>query len=449
MSQVLSYQPPSLPTRTMAEWEEVSHVILTWSHYQETLLDIIRAVQTEAEVLILCQDSQAVRQQLLLHEVPTGRVSYLETEVNSPWVRDYGPQSVYVGEVDSLFLVDWRYNRHRPDDDGIPAKVAQHLGLACLSMSRPPFDFVHIGGNFLVDGWGTGFSSRLILEDNQAEGRFNITRRSEFEIDALMYRFMGIRRYVKLPKLPYDPINHLDMQVKLLDEETIMVGKYPPGVADGPYLERYVRFLEDSMTTAFGGNYRVVRIPMPAYRGAYPHQAETPYQSYVNALIVNRLIMVPMYGSELDSLALRLYRREMPGYRVVGIDCQEIIRANGALHCITQTVGVRDPLLIVHQPPKQLPFNWNGPTLSAVIAHRSGVDMVLLHFQRDFQSPFEVIEMKRSAQNIWEVTLPIYSSNTAISYYIEAYAHNGKRITRPMTAPHGTWRLQIGPDAMR
>ena len=40
----------------------------------------------------------------------------------------------------------------------------------------------------------------------------------------------------------------------------------------------------------------------------------------------------------------------MPGYNIVGIDCDNsgnnIISLSGAIHCITHSVGVNDPLLI-------------------------------------------------------------------------------------------------------
>ena len=38
---------------------------------------------------------------------------------------------------------------------------------------------------------------------------------------------MGINRYITMPTLPYDGIHHIDMHMKLLDEETLLVGEYP------------------------------------------------------------------------------------------------------------------------------------------------------------------------------------------------------------------------------
>lgn len=52
-----------------------------------------------------------------------------------------------------------------------------------------------------------------------------------------MKKFMGIERYAKMEKLPYDGIHHIDMHMKLLDEETLLVGEYPAGIANGPQIE--------------------------------------------------------------------------------------------------------------------------------------------------------------------------------------------------------------------
>ena len=38
-----------------------------------------------------------------------------------------------------------------------------------------------------------------------------------------MKKFMGIERYIKMETLPYDEIHHIDMHMKLLDEETILM----------------------------------------------------------------------------------------------------------------------------------------------------------------------------------------------------------------------------------
>ena len=80
----------------------------------------------------------------------------------------------------------------------------------------------------MADGLGTGFSSNLVVNENPTH--------SIAEIDTIMKQFMGIDRYIKMNELPYDGIHHIDMHMKLLDEETILMGEYPAGAVSYTHL---------------------------------------------------------------------------------------------------------------------------------------------------------------------------------------------------------------------
>jgi hypothetical protein len=88
---------------------------------------------------------------------------------------------------------------------------------------------VHTGGNNLQNGTGILFSSNLVLDENPGK--------TEAEIDTIAKTFLGINQYVKFPTLPFDGIHHLDMHMRVIDEETIVIGEYPEGVSDGPQIE--------------------------------------------------------------------------------------------------------------------------------------------------------------------------------------------------------------------
>ena len=75
--------------------------------------------------------------------------------------------------VDSLFLVDWIYNRPRPDDDVFPEALSNYLDIDLYQTSVYPYNFVATGGNFMSDGFGTAFSSNLIIDENDGSGPYN------------------------------------------------------------------------------------------------------------------------------------------------------------------------------------------------------------------------------------------------------------------------------------
>ena len=338
------------PKRTMAEWEELQALMITWRTHYGILAQIVDHAKEECEVIVVCNNASTASAQL---ENTYGvdiseNVTFLEAPSNSIWIRDYGPNTIYTNDVDSLLLLDWIYNRNRPKDDSLVTSVSEHLGIPLLQTLEAPNDLVHTGGNFMADGLGMGFSSELVLDENGPFNTYGVSNHSEEDIDEIMYQYMGIDEYVKMDNLDFDLIHHIDMHMKLLDERTLLVGKYPEGIADGPEIEANIQYVLSNFTTHYGEPFDVIRIPMPPEPdGDYP-DSNGDYLTYANAVFVNNTILVPTYYEPYDSIALNIWRENMPGYNVQGINCNSIIPQSGAIHCITKELGVDKPLWISH-----------------------------------------------------------------------------------------------------
>jgi agmatine/peptidylarginine deiminase len=429
--------PPTQPIRTAAEWEEIQALTITWTSYTSTLREIVRAAQQETQVYIICSDSNTVKNYLTSGNVPLINLHYVIAPYNSVWMRDYGQNTAYLNDVDSLVLVDWIYNRPRPKDDTIPSVLARELNLALYTTTVAPYDLVHTGGNFMSDGLGTAFSSELVLQEN--------TNHTPAEVDSIMNDFMGINRYVKMDVLPYDGIHHIDMHMKLLDEHTLLMGQYPTNVSDGPQIEANLQYVLANYPAADGNPYRVIRIPMPPDQGgSYPNQGGD-YCTYTNAVFVNKTVILPTYYQQYDTTALRIWRESLPGYNIVGINCNTIIQASGAIHCITHSVGVNDPLLISHFSLPDTYDDQNPYQVDARIQHRTGIANATLYWTTDTSQPWQAVAMTltNATQNIWTGFIPAQSIGTRIYYYISATANSGKTQVRPMPAPDGWWSFEV------
>ncbi|MFM9008437.1 MAG: agmatine deiminase family protein [Bacteroidota bacterium] len=437
--------PPASPVRTMAEWEELQALLVAWKSYPSILREIVRAAKTETRVLIAYSgtDTEAsITAYLAAGGVDTVNVDFLGTPVNSVWSRDYGPWSVYTNDVDSLLTIDWIYNRPRPSDDAVPVAVANLISTPLYQTTTAPWNLVHTGGNFMTDGLGTGFSSELILEENSPAGGFGINH-TEPKIDSIMQAFMGIDRYIKMDKLPYDVIHHIDMHMKLLDEQTLLVGQYPPGISDGPQIEANLLYVVNTFNSAFGTPYRVVRIPMPDDNNLYPNNGGD-YFTYTNSSFINKTLIVPVYGIPEDSLGLQVYRNELPGYRIVPINCAGMIGALGALHCITKDIGTSDPLLISHQALPNTNDTLNSYTVSARIQHRSGIVQADLYWRTDTLLPWQSVMMNPVGPTFfWNGSIPAQPAGTRVYYYIAASSASGKSQVRPLPAPAGYWKFDV------
>ena len=445
--------PPSTPVRTMAEWEEIQSLLICWAGYDGILKQIVAAAKTECEVIIICEDQQAVTD--VLQDGSFGgplpdldNLTFIEAPFNSVWMRDYGPECIYTNEVDSLFLLDWIYNRPRPADDALVDVVGSYKGIGVYSTSTAPNDLVHTGGNFMSDGAGTAFSSELVLEENGPNGQFNQTVRSPAQVRALMDTWMGIdpARYITMTALPYDGINHIDMHMKLLDEETLLVGEFPLGVSDGPQLESNLDAIMANYTNVFGEPYKMIRIPMPSSTGG-DYAPDASYRTYANNVFVNKTVIVPTYRTQFDTTGLRILRESLPGYRVVGIDCDNsganIISASGAIHCITKGIGVADPLLIRHKKLVDTYETVTPYTVTAYLRHKSGILNANLFWSTDTAQAWNQLPMSDQGAGSWSADIPAQPANTTVFYYIQGLANNGKIQARPLPAPAGWWKFDV------
>ncbi len=425
--------PPPSPVRTMAEWEEVQGIMIAWTSYTTILRQIVDYAQDEALVFIVCTDSNSVKTFLTSGGVPLVNLRFLQTSYNSVWCRDYGPWAVYSGLADSLKIVDWIYNRPRPLDDQVPVAFANYLGVPIYQTTVAPYNLIHTGGNFMVDGHGTGFSSKLILNEN--------TSLTEVQVNNIMNLYMGIDRYIKMETLPYDQIHHIDMHMKLLDEETLLVGQYPAGVADGPQIEANLQYVLNNFQTCYGRPYKVVRIPMPpSPSGQYPPQSN--YFTYTNSVFVNKTVIVPIYGLAQDTTALRIYREALPGYRVVGINSSGMISALGAIHCITKEIGVFEPVFISHAKLLNTENSTSPYEVKAFAKSKTGIASASLYWRTDTTQPYSSVSMSLQ-QDTFRAVIPAQPIGTSVYYYISATSVSGRTVTKPITAPEGFIKFRV------
>jgi len=426
--------PPPSPVRGMAEWEELQGVIITWTSYLAILRQIVDYAQEEGLVYIICSDSNSVKNYLQQYSIPLYNLKFLITGYNSIWVRDYGPWTAYTNDYDTLNIIDWIYNRPRPLDDITPVYFSNYIGAPIYQTTTPPYNLTHTGGNLMIDGHGTAFSSKLILDENSGK--------TEEQIDEIMNLFLGVSKYIKMNDLPYDGIHHIDMHMKLLDEETLLVGEYPPGVADGPYIEANLQYVLHNFKTCFGRDFNVVRIPMPPdQNGQYPPSGQ--YRTYTNSFIVNKTVIVPTYEYQYDTTALRIYREAMPGYNVVGINCNSIIGSLGAIHCIMKEVGVSEPVWISHAKMDSVVITADSIAIGAIIKTQSGIADASVYWTTDTTAGFTSSSMQFVSSDSAVGYIPAQLDTTIVYYYISATSNSGRRVNKPLVAPEGFYRFIV------
>ena len=442
--------PPYSNIRNAAEWEEVQALVITWTgSFNDIQSQIVDAAQDECLVIIHCSDSNSVKSTLSGNGVPDVNIDYIEVGYNSIWIRDYFGNTCYNNYVEDIFLVDWIYNRPRPLDDVIVDATGAHLGIDVYSMTSNPTKLMATGGNWMTNGDGQAFSSELIIDENDGTGDYglNYPNHTPAEIDQMFSDWMGINEYIKMTVLPYDNIHHIDMHMKIIDEETLLVGEYPAGVADGPQIEANLQYVLSNFTTKFGTPFQVYRIPQPPSTGGnYPDNGGY-YRTYANQTMVNNTILLPTYREEYDTIAYGILDTIMPGYNIVGIDVdnwgENLISQSGAIHCITHTVGVSDPIWISHEKLKNTTDDINPYQGVATIMHKDGIQSASIFYKTDIAGAYTEVPMTNTTGDEWSGLIPAQPVGTMVYYYIEGTAVGGKQVTHPMPAPGGYHKFKV------
>ncbi len=83
-----------------------------------------------------------------------------------------------------------------------------------------------------------------------------------------------------------------------------------------------------------GTPYSLVALPMAKTVFDIESGLRLP-ATYANFLIINNIVLLPFYNSELDKHAQRILQSCFADRKVIGIDCSSLIKQNGSLHCIT------------------------------------------------------------------------------------------------------------------
>jgi agmatine/peptidylarginine deiminase len=461
-SRAIETPPPFGNLRSAAEWEEIQALTISWTGFPGILKQIVAAARTQTRVLILSEDVAETENYLLSPNLGgpafanLNNITIIPGDFDSIWMRDYAANTVYGNEVDDLVMVDWIYNRiSRPNDNVSPQYFADELGLDLYATTQSPDDLVNTGGNWMSDGFGTAMASELILEENEPGNPYGVSAKTEADIDALVQGYLGIDRYIKMPTLPYDGIHHIDMHMKLIDEETLLVGEYPDGVADGPQINANIEYVLSNYMSKWGTPYEVARIPMPpSASGLWPSSTPTAgfYRTYTNAVFVNNTVIFPTYREEYDTTAFRIWGELLPGYNLVGIDSdnqeEQLIALSGAIHCITHSIGVSDPLLISHQSLNDTEDQLNPYTVDAYMKHRSGMNSAKLFWKTDLNDAYAEVVMTSIGDDTYRGFIPAQPGGTTVYYYVQGTSTSGKVQNRPMPAPDGYWQFNVIGNAV-
>jgi agmatine deiminase len=247
----------------------------------------------------------------------------LEEPFGDIWLRDTGP--VVVGSGPARFAQGFGFNGwggkyDLPGDDSIGERLA-----ASASLPFAKADWILEGG--AIDGDGSGLfvtTEQCLLNPNRNPGL------DRAAVEERLARDLGATRILWLGEgLANDHTDgHVDNLARFVGPNRVAL---PEPTADDPNAAVY----QDAAERLTAAGIDLVRLPSP---GRIEVDGEVIPASYMNFLVGNAAVVVPIYGSANDEAAVAAVQALFPGRRAVGLRADHILTGGGSFHCISQQI---------------------------------------------------------------------------------------------------------------
>lgn len=332
------------PFRLPAEWEPQSAIQITWPgpdspwgkdtpRVEDSLAMIVAAIANHEQTIIIAAEN-AEHCVKVLHRMAVNMayVHIYTVKSNDSWARDHGGITV-MSQSDPLIL-DFSFTgwggKYPADRDNLLTQSLAQCG-AFGDTPIHPLDFVLEGGAIDSDGNHTLLTTAsCLLNPNRYP---NVTPN---EIAGKLSSLLGVKRVIFLEHgmiAGDDTDGHVDTLARFCSPDTIA---YAICERDDEAHYASLQAMEAelmTLRTQDGAPYKLIPLPMPE-----PIRDEDGNQlpaTYANFLITNEAVLVPTYLDPYDEVAMGRLQDCFPDRAIVGIDCTDIIRQYGSLHCLT------------------------------------------------------------------------------------------------------------------
>lgn len=330
--------------RFPAEWETQEAIWFAWPVRRSLWPDCFDRVREQlAALYVLAARFQIVRvlcaaaeqdslRALMAACGDASRVELFDYQSDDVWIRDFGPLFLVHDAERAVGMADWRYNawgNKFPDqskDDAASAWMAARLGIR-----RFGFDEVLEGGAVESNGAGTVLTTEAVLLNPSRNGLTDAER-----VERQLESGLGASKvlWLKDGLAGDDTDGHIDNLARFFKADGILYA----GTAD-PENTNYLALAEnrrrlECFRAENGAPFDLVALPLP---DPIHHDGEPLAASYLNFVVLNDAVLMPSFDQpKNDDRAMDVLSKCFPDREVIGVDCTDIIKEGGALHCMSQ-----------------------------------------------------------------------------------------------------------------
>lgn len=425
--QFILTDPPTGEITSIAEFDRAVGAVIAYPGDFGIPMSVIREMANDAIVTTLVSGPSAentVRNQFIQARVNMDNCQFMHIPTDSYWTRDFGPMYITYG-ANQIGIVDFPYNRPRPQDDDAPRSIAEQLGISWFGMP-----VVHTGGNYMTDGYGFAASTTIAYTENP-----DIT---PAVVDQRMQNYLGIDDYSVLQDPNNTYIDHIDCWGKYLGPDKVLIRSVPTSHAQYDEIEATAAYFATKIS-AYGTPYKVYRVFTPQN------------QPYTNSFIMNDKVFVPIMNSQYDAQALQAYRDAMPGYKVFGFIGKPSTpwESTDALHCRAHEMADLGMLYLKHVPLQgnvEAQPSYNFFAYAKTFSGQPVIsDSVLLYYRvnPNPQTPYTAVNMTNTMGSAWSATLTAPEVGSTVEYYIFAADQSGRREFQPFIGPSDAYKFYV------
>jgi agmatine deiminase len=339
-------KPAELGYRLPAEWEPHAATWLAWPCRRATWLGDFAVIpaayarvarQIAAFEPVRIVGTAAVLAEARRHLADVAAVTFIDVPTNDSWIRDTGPvfvkRQVAKAAADAcrLAAVTWDWNawggKYPPwdADARVAATIAAHLGLHAFAPG-----IVLEGGAIETDGAGTLLVNERCVVDPKRNPDLG-----KPAMERVLRENLGVEKVLWIGgELAGDDTDgHIDQLARFVAPGRVVAARQPDRL--DPNHEPLQENLEllATLRDAAGRRLEVIPIDIPP---RFAFQGVQLPASHLNFYVGNGFVGVPVFGGATDDAALATLERCFPDRRAVPIDCRDIVRGRGGLHCITR-----------------------------------------------------------------------------------------------------------------
>jgi len=382
--------------RQTAEYEPTKAIWMLWpnvTHKQDlpietVMFQMFREITPNADLKLIVRNKELKREILnkaKQQNLDTSRISFLVFPFQEFWSRDMGPRFLVNAQGEKA-MADFSFNAwsYASEKDSL-ARLDEKLDEKIASFMKIPVKSSHL----IVEGGDNEINSQGVLMLTESVQFLRNPQRTKKEIEEEYRKTIGATSFIWFKKGLRDddftlhgPLissdgdslftclttnGHVDEYARFVNDSTILMAKGNVTSENPVEKETALRLTENlaiakNSRRAGGKPFNILFLPLvPALvstmkkgDGTYDMLQTLPFSSgityglndrpekmiaaasYLNFVIINKLVLVPEYGVETDKPAMETFKKAFPDKKIVSINPLALNWGGGGMHCITQ-----------------------------------------------------------------------------------------------------------------